>query len=116
MNLLMYWDCLICTIGWKFGGIRAMVLMSMSHDPRDVASVPAHFSAWCKVQLGWASMIDVTESELVSIPTIETSPIVYRMWEDGYALNRYFLLEVREKKGFDTVLPFHRLDTDISCR
>jgi|GEM_PF-4827163 len=66
---------------------------------------PAHLSAWCKIQLGWATPLEINENKTISINRVETSPAVFKIWEDGYGLSRYFLLENRQKAGFDASLP-----------
>ncbi|MFH1070482.1 MAG: M6 family metalloprotease domain-containing protein [Candidatus Glassbacteria bacterium] len=68
------------------------------------ASFP-HLSAWCKIQLGWASPIVLEENRSVFIDPVEDFPEIYLVWEDGYRLSRYFLLENRQKIGFDSGLP-----------
>jgi M6 family metalloprotease-like protein len=63
---------------------------------------PVHMSAWCKKELGWVTPVNIT-SYLgpLSVPNAEENPIVYRMWRDGTLTNQYFLIENRQKMGFD---------------
>ncbi len=66
----------------------------------------SHLSAWCKVMLGWVSPVVVDEPGTVLLNPVETHPEVYMLWEDGYGLSRYFLLEFRSRNtGFDTGIP-----------
>jgi immune inhibitor A len=71
---------------------------------------PAHFDAWCKYKLGWIDIdtltVDLTH---VAIPQAETSPKAYRLWTSGGGGSQYFLVENRQKTGFDTSLPGHGL-------
>jgi immune inhibitor A len=67
--------------------------------------VPAHPSAWCKVNQGWASVQTHTANGVVSIADVKTSHTVHRLWKDGAPGNEYFLLENRQRTGFDTHLP-----------
>lgn len=68
--------------------------------------INSHFSAWCKVMLGWVSPVVVEEKSTILLNPVETHPEVYMLWEDGYRLSRYFLLEYRRKNtGFDTGIP-----------
>jgi len=51
-------------------------------DPRGTS--PVHMSAWCKSQLGWVEVINITETvEDVEIAPVEESGIVYRLWTNG---------------------------------
>ncbi|MBM4056296.1 MAG: M6 family metalloprotease domain-containing protein [Planctomycetes bacterium] len=79
---------------------------------------PAHMSAWCKYFLNWISPTEVIASTgtLASedIMQAETSPDVYRLLEnpndvdwndDRPGKGEYFLIENRQKIGFDEGLP-----------
>jgi immune inhibitor A len=67
---------------------------------------PYHLSAWNKVQLGWVTPTVVTENLLdITIPPVETDPVIYKVWRDGIPGEEYFLLENRQNLGFDTFLP-----------
>jgi M6 family metalloprotease-like protein len=72
---------------------------------------PQHFSAWCLEKLNWIkpAVIDPTVKQKIALAPIESSPkecvkIICR--PDG---SEYFLLEYRDKKGFDASLPAHGL-------
>ena len=66
---------------------------------------PVHMSAWVKWQLGWTSPINITSYPgPLSVPNAEENPIVYRMWQNGTIGNQYFLIENRQKLGFDSNL------------
>jgi immune inhibitor A len=67
--------------------------------------IPAHPSAWCKVNQGWATAVIQKENAAVEIPDIKTSQKAYRLWKDGAGGNEYFLVEYRQKKGYDRMLP-----------
>jgi len=80
--------CLMGTGSWGGDG---------SHD-----ETPAHMSAWCKIQLGWITPTLITQPVSgQSIKKVETNKEVYKMWEDPYALSRYYLVENRQRTGFD---------------
>jgi immune inhibitor A len=67
---------------------------------------PYHLSAWSKVALGWVTPTVVAENLLdVTIPPVETDPVIYKVWRDGIPGDEYFLLENRQNLGFDTFLP-----------
>lgn len=67
--------------------------------------VPAHPSAWCKVNQGWVSVVNQTTNQTVSIGDVKTSKEVYRLWKDGAPGSEYFLVENRQKTAYDKNLP-----------
>ncbi|WP_083170129.1 M6 family metalloprotease domain-containing protein [Mycobacterium aquaticum] len=67
--------------------------------------VPAHPSAWCKANQGWASVTSITANGSVTIPDVKTSHNLLRLWKDGTAGPEYFLVENRQRTGFDADLP-----------
>jgi len=63
---------------------------------------PVHPSAWVKKELGWVTPINITSYQgSLSVPNVEENPIVYRMWREGTITQQYFLIENRQKIGFD---------------
>jgi len=63
---------------------------------------PVHMSAWVKKELGWVTPINITSYQnLLSVPNAEENPTVYRMWRDALITPQYFLIENRQKIGFD---------------
>ncbi|HYQ95935.1 MAG TPA: immune inhibitor A domain-containing protein, partial [Candidatus Eisenbacteria bacterium] len=66
---------------------------------------PAHFSAWSKVFLGWATPTILSTDQLgAAIPPVESGGPIYRLWTDGAIDVQYFLLENRQPVGFDVGL------------
>ena len=68
---------------------------------------PAQPSAWCKVELGWVTPIDVLGPlSNLSLEQVETGGAIYRLRiGDPQNSNEYFLLENRQLVGFDQKLP-----------
>jgi M6 family metalloprotease-like protein len=67
---------------------------------------PAHLDAWCKKKLGWVDVDTVSSNQTnVEILQAETSPVSYRLWTSGGGGLEYFLVENRQKTGFDASLP-----------
>lgn len=63
---------------------------------------PVHMSAWCKAELGWVTPINITTAiDALTVPNVEQNPIVYKMWRNGTSTTQYFLIENRQKMGFD---------------
>jgi len=67
--------------------------------------VPAHPSAWCKAQQGWVSVTNQTRNGVLTVGDVKDSRTVYRLWKDGAVGNEYFLIENRQRKQFDRLLP-----------
>lgn len=68
-------------------------------------NVPAHPSAWCKVNQGWVAVINQTTNAKANIPDVKTSRRVYRLWKNGAGGSEYFLVENRQKTLYDAQLP-----------
>ncbi|RPH92854.1 M6 family metalloprotease domain-containing protein, partial [candidate division KSB1 bacterium] len=67
---------------------------------------PSHPDAWCRIQMGAVTATNVTVNTFgASIPAIETTPTIYRLWTNGATGNEYFLVENRRRTGYDTGLP-----------
>jgi len=66
---------------------------------------PGHIDAWSKAELGWIEIDTMTSNQTnVEILQIETSPKAYRLWTNGGTGLEYFLVENRQKTGFDKYL------------
>ncbi|MCK9280167.1 MAG: M6 family metalloprotease domain-containing protein, partial [Melioribacteraceae bacterium] len=67
---------------------------------------PALPDAWSHAQMGYLNptLINSNSSNL-SLPAIETSSTAYILWENGNFINEYFLIENRQKTGYDQYLP-----------
>jgi len=67
--------------------------------------IPAHPSAWCKADQGWVTVQKQTTNATLNIADVKSSYIVYRLWKDGTSGSEYFLVENRQKTGYDRMLP-----------
>ena len=82
--------------------------------------IPAHPSAWCKVNQGWVSEVTPNSNGTVSLDAVETGHTIYCLWKDGTPGSEYFLVENRQKVLFDRTLPgsglliYHVDDTIVS--
>ncbi|MFQ5535818.1 MAG: M6 family metalloprotease domain-containing protein [Gemmatimonadota bacterium] len=68
---------------------------------------PCHMDAWSKAVLGWATVTVVPDgSNLgdISLPGVEATGQIYRV-ESADGSGEYFLLENRQRTGFDVWLP-----------
>lgn len=69
-------------------------------------SSPAHMSAWSRAFLGWIAPIEVTSARVgESIDAIESTGRAYRLSISGTLGLEYFLVENRQRIGFDEGLP-----------
>jgi immune inhibitor A len=71
-----------------------------------LGSSPVHLDAWSKYRLGFVTPIKVEPGEAVSVslPPVETNPVIYRMDVPNSDGKEYFLLENRQHIGFDESL------------
>ena len=68
-------------------------------------ATPGHPCAWAKADLGWVSVHNVTENGVVEITDVKTSQTVYRLSKNGSSGSEYFLVENRQRSGYDEYLP-----------
>ncbi len=67
---------------------------------------PCHFDAYCKVQLGFVEPIEVTGNIYeAEIPAVEHTPVIYKLQNAASGSREYWLVENRQRKGFDYRLP-----------
>jgi len=85
-------------------GVGRWSLMAVGAWNGSLGSSPAHLDAWCKVQLGFVTpIVPTTQVTAAPFPQAETDSVVYRLWDGGD--DEYFLVENRQKTGFDVGLP-----------
>ncbi|MCP4683998.1 MAG: M6 family metalloprotease domain-containing protein [bacterium] len=71
-----------------------------------LGSSPAHPSAWSRIQMGFATPINVTANlGGQSIGAVNTGGSIYRLWTSGTGGDEYFLVENRQRVGYDAALP-----------
>ncbi len=81
-------------------------LMSNGSWNGSLGNSPAHPDAWSRVRLGWVTPINIVNNTAdVSIPNVESSASVFRLWSSGSAGDEYFLVENRQRIGYDAALP-----------
>jgi immune inhibitor A len=71
------------------------------------SKTPAHPSAWCKVHLGWRepTIINNLPNDYDIPAIINDDGMIYKLEVKDSDGKEYFLLENRQKKGFDSYLP-----------
>ncbi|MBI5868711.1 MAG: M6 family metalloprotease domain-containing protein [candidate division Zixibacteria bacterium] len=87
-------------------GVGKWSLMASGAWNGRLGNSPAHLDAWCKSQLGIIMPLDVTASLSGAIvPATEPQGFAYRLPIDGTGGREYFLVENRQKLGYDSALP-----------
>ncbi len=72
---------------------------------------PAQLDAWSKYRLGFVTPKLITTAKNVSLPNVETNPVVYKMIVPNSGGKEYFLFENRQNVGFDQGLLFRHYDS-----
>jgi len=74
--------------------------------PGGLGGCPAHFCAWSKIQMGILTPVNISANTYsLAIANAEENPTAYRLWNAGAASDEYFLVENRQKIGYDSYLP-----------
>ena len=69
-------------------------------------NTPSHLSAWCKIDLGWITTTVVDSPQSYLVDQVETNPEAFKVITPVLEYqNEYFLVENREKVGFDSYIP-----------
>jgi len=91
--------------GYDSKGIGDWSLMAFGSWNGYLGNSPAHLDAWCRAELGFADPIVVsTNLSAVNIPAVEDTSVIYKLWTNGLPGSEYFLVENRQKKGYDLEL------------
>ena len=85
---------------YQTDGLGNWCIMSGGSWNGSSGSSPAHFSAWCKVFLGFAQPMLIHSKNGVALPRVENNAMV-GMLRDGMVNGEYFMVENRAKAGFD---------------
>jgi len=67
--------------------------------------IPAHPSAWCKASQGWVEVKTPKLNGTVQFRFVKEGRAVHRLWKEGAGGSEYYLVENRQKTGFDARLP-----------
>ncbi len=93
---------------YSSNGVGKWGLMSFGSwlGPQGKGESPAHLCAWSKMQLGWLNPIDVVLDRISEpINNSEENALVYRLYPGETGATEYFLVENRQKIGYDSYLP-----------
>jgi immune inhibitor A len=87
-------------------GIGKWSLMAGGSWNGYLGNSPAHFDAWSRIELGFATYTNITSTSYgASIPNVNASGTIFRLWTSGAIGNEYYLVENRKRTGYDTALP-----------
>ena len=86
-------------------GIGTWSIMSYGSWNGYLGSSPAHPDAWCRYQLGFVDPVSIHDNfEEINVAAVEEVDVIYRLWSYGESGNEYFLVENRQKVGYDSYL------------
>jgi immune inhibitor A len=87
-------------------GVGTWSLMAGGSWNGHLGCSPAYPDAWCRTQTGAVDPI-VLEENLIDaqIPPVQESPTIYQLWTEGQCGYQYFLVENRQKMGYDSCQP-----------
>ena len=76
------------------------------NGPTGFGESPAHPCAWSRIQMGFASAVNITVNTYSqAIASVEGGGPIHRLWNSGSIEDEYFLVENRQKIGYDAYLP-----------
>lgn len=85
-------------------GIGSWCLMANSWGFDNGQTHPPHFSAWCKLFLGWVTPTTLNNPGTYSVTQAETTQSIYRI-DRGFTPGEYLLLENRQPAGLESDMP-----------
>ena len=68
-------------------------------------NTPGFPCGWCRHVQGWTNSINIDKLQHLIVRNAEENQDVYRLWTGGQNSQEYFMLENRQKVGFDKNLP-----------
>ncbi|MBI5868498.1 MAG: M6 family metalloprotease domain-containing protein [candidate division Zixibacteria bacterium] len=87
-------------------GVARWSVMGSGSWNGTMGNTPAGPDAWCRVQLGFVVPTVITSSVVgATVPRVEDSAKIYRVWPTAPPGSEYFLVENRQLTGYDTYLP-----------
>jgi len=74
-------------------------------NPAPGTNKPVHFCAWSKIKLGWIDPVIISEDGYHEIHDIEGYPEAYILQDPSHSTSEYFLVENRQRIGYDEQIP-----------
>ncbi|HOD66269.1 MAG TPA: M6 family metalloprotease domain-containing protein [candidate division Zixibacteria bacterium] len=95
------------TDGTQSRGLGVWCLMAYGSwlGPGGMGGSPSHPSAWSRIRMGFAAYTNVTANAVgQEIAAVESGGPIYRLWSGGSPSPEYFLVENRQRTGYDSYL------------
>jgi immune inhibitor A len=102
-HLLFQWPDLYDT-DYSSAGLGNWCIMS-GGSWNNGGDTPALPCAWCKMNQGWADTAVAVGRQTVALPRSADHQRIWKLWKSGLPQTEYFLIENRQKHGFDAYLP-----------
>ncbi len=93
---------------YSSNGIGDWGIMSFGswNGPGNLGGSPAHPSAWSRIQMGFATAVEVTGNmNNQTITPVASGGSIFRVPIIGGSAGEYFLIENRQQTGYDSYLP-----------
>lgn len=87
-------------------GLGRWSLMAGGSWNGTLGNSPAHPDAWNRSKMGYVTPVNITSDvNQYPIPNIQNNQVLVRLWRQGQIGNQYFLIENRQRVGYDAALP-----------
>jgi M6 family metalloprotease-like protein len=98
-----YYDTDYATGGQYEGTGYWDMMASGSYNGSPGGSKPAHHNAWTKMLYGWLTPTTLSSAISITATNVEQNAVAYKFTTT--TTNEYYLIENRQKVGFDSALP-----------
>jgi len=102
-HLLFQWPDLYDT-DYSSAGLGNWCIMAGGSWNND-GDTPALPCAWCKAAQGWADVAVAAGKQTIALPRVMDHQRIWKLTNSALPSSEYFLLENRERQGFDAYLP-----------
>lgn len=87
-------------------GLGRWSLMANGSWNGTLGNSPAHPDAWNRSKMGYVTPVNITSDvNQYPIPNIQNNQVLVRLWRQGQIGNQYFIIENRQRVGYDAALP-----------
>ncbi|MCH9032317.1 MAG: M6 family metalloprotease domain-containing protein [candidate division Zixibacteria bacterium] len=90
---------------WGLGRWSLMAVGSWN-GPSSLGESPSHPDAWSRIQMGFATATNITTNSVgTKAPSVNSGNNIFSLWTGGVIGSEYFLVENRQKTGYDSYIP-----------
>ncbi len=87
-------------------GLGRWSLMAGGSWNGTLGNSPAHPDAWNRSKMGYVTPVNITRDTVhYPIPNVQNNQVLVRLWRQGQVGQQYFLIENRQRLGYDSALP-----------